>query len=260
MGCVQKQIVRGERNKQVHFTKEGKMDSNKERTKEYFDKNPDHFKNATDEYPIMYQEAAKKIDPHIKGTVLDIGSGGVINYNFSNADELILADITTANQDKIKERNGKEQKTQVTFINADVTKLAIKQESTDLVIMQHLLHHLADNNLKKTLNNLTKTAQNTHNVLKKGGELIIVEGTVPPFFDKLQRALFPISKRVYKHLFNFPMVLQYSKEKITKELKMAGFSIESCEIIKDGDELPIFGLRLPRKYIPIRHHVIIARK
>ena len=31
-------------------------------------------------------------------------------------------------------------------------------------------------------------------------------------------------------------------------------------VIKDGDVLPIFGLNLPRKYIPLKHYCIIAKK
>ena len=129
-----------------------------------------------------------------------------------------------------------------------------------MVIMQHLLHHLADNTLKKTLKNLERGFKETNRVVKKQGKIMIVEGCVPPLFDYLQRALFPINKRLYKWLFSFPMVLQYSKEKIVQELKKSGFEIEAVEVIKDGDILPIFGLNLPRKYIPLKHYCIIAKK
>ncbi len=228
------------------------MSSNIKKTKEYFDANPTHFKNAVEEYPIMYREAAERINHQIKGTVLDIGSGGIINYDTKKAKTVVLADITTAN----RERAGKN----VVFINGDIRQLGIKNEKIDLVIMQHLLHHLADNTLKKTLNNLKQGIRETNKVVKKGGKIIIVEGCVPPFFDYLQRILFPINKKLYKWIFSFPMVLQYSREKIVKELKKANFEIESIEVIKDGNVLPIFGLNLPRKYIPLKHYCIIAKK
>ena len=228
------------------------MSSNIHKTKEYFDANPTHFKHAVDEYPIMYREAAERINKHVKGNVLDIGSGGIINYETAKAKNVFLVDITTAN----KERAGEK----LIFINSDMRNLGIGNEKIDIVIMQHLLHHLADNTLKKTLRNLEKGFKETQRVVKKQGKIMIVEGCVPPAFDYLQRALFPLNKKLYKWLFSFPMVLQYSKEKIVRELKKAGFTIESVEVIKDGDVLPIFGLNLPRKYIPLKHYCIIAKK
>ncbi len=230
----------------------GKMSSNIRKTKEYFDANPTHFKNAVEEYPIMYREAAERINPHIKGTILDIGSGGVINYNIEKAKIVVLADITIAN----RERAGKN----VVFINGDMRSLGIEAEKVDVVIMQHLLHHLADNTAKKTLKNLRRGIGETKRVIKKGGKVIIIEGCVPIFFEYLQRLLFPINKKLYKWIFSFPMVLQYSREKIVKELKREELEIESIEVIKDGDVLPIFGLNLPREYIPLKHYCIIAKK
>ena len=165
---------------------------------------------------------------------------------------MVLADITSANRD----RAGKN----IVFINSDIRRLGIEGEKMDIVVMQHLLHHLADNTLKKTLYNLKQGFRETNRVVKKGGKIIIIEGCVPPFFDYLQRILFPINKKLYKWIFSFPMVLQYSREKIVRELKKEGFVIESVEVIKDGDVLPIFGLNLPRKYIPLKHYCIIAKK
>lgn len=228
------------------------MSSNIHKTKEYFDANPTHFKHAVEKYPTMYREAAERINKQIKGNVLDIGSGGIINYDTTKAKKVFLVDITTAN----KERAGEN----IIFVNSDIRKLGIKDEKIDMVIMQHLLHHLADNTLKKTLRNLEEGFKETERVVKKQGKIMIVEGCVPPTFDYLQRALFPLNKRLYKWLFSFPMVLQYSKEKITRELKKAGFEIESVEVIQDGDVLPIFGLNLPRKYIPLKHYCIVAKK
>lgn len=228
------------------------LQTNIYKTKKYFDANPKHFQDAVHEYPTLYREAAQRINTHIHGTVLDIGSGGIINYNPTKATQVILVDITSAN----KERAGEK----IIFVNGDVRKLGIRKEKIDLVIMQHLLHHLADNTLKKTLHNIEHCFTETHRVITKEGRLIIIEGCVPLFFDYLQRALFPINKRLYKWLFSFPMVLQYSKEKIVKELKKACFEIESVEVIQDGEVLPIFGLNLPRKYIPLKHYCIIAKK
>lgn len=228
------------------------MSSNIEKTKEYFEKNPHHFKNAVEEYPIMYQEAAKSINQYIKGIVLDIGSGGIINYNTEKAKKVVLADITTSNKERAKGN--------IIFVNGDIRLLGIKEESVDTVIMQHLLHHLADNTLKKSLKNLGDAIKESRRVLKKSGRIIIVEGMVPWSLELLQRFLFPINKKTYKWCFHFPMVLQYSERTIAKELKKAGLKIERRETIPDGDILPIFGMNLQRKWIPLKHRCIVARK
>lgn len=228
------------------------MSSNIKKTKAYFERNPNHFKNAVKEYPIMYQEAAKSINRHLKGIVLDIGSGGVINYNTEKAKKVVLADITTSNKERAKGN--------ILFVNADIRLLGIKEESADILIMQHLLHHLADNTLKKSLKNLRDAITESRRVLKKSGKIIIVEGMVPWSLDLLQRFLFPINKKIYKWCFHFPMVLQYSERTIAKELESVGLRIEKKETIPDGDILPIFGMDLPRRWIPLKHRCIVAIK
>jgi len=228
------------------------MSSNVKETKTYFDSNPKHFKDAIEEYPIMYREAAKGINKYIKGNVLDVGSGGVINYNTNKLKNLFLADIASANKERAKNN--------IFFLNGDIRNLGIKKNSMDCVVIQHLLHHLADNTLKKSLQNLEKSIKEIHNTLKEGGTILIIEGLVPLPFDLLQRSLFSINKQVYKKLFNFPMVLQYSERKIIKEIKKSGFKLEHIETIKDGNVLPIFGMNIPRKFVPLKHKFIVARK
>jgi len=226
--------------------------SNIKETQAYFDTNPKHVKNAVEEYPIMYREAAEQIDKHSHGNVLDIGSGGVINYNTEKIQTLFLADIASANKERAKEKG--------IVISADMRMLGIKKNTMDCVVIQHLLHHLADNTLEKSLQNLTKGINESYRVLKQGGKLLIIEGLVPLPLDLLQRALFDINKHLYKAFFNFPMVLQYSEHKVINELKNAGFIIEQKETIKDGTVLPIFGMNIPRRFIPLKHRFIVAVK
>ena len=226
--------------------------SNVKKTKTYFDSNPKHFQDAIQEYPLMYQQAATRISPYLHGRVVDVGSGGILNYDLSKIDALFLVDITTANKERARKNTF--------FIHGNVCTLCIGSATVDVVIMQHLLHHLADDSLSKTLAHLHAAFSEAYRILKSGGVILIVEGTVPYSLDLLQRFLFPLNKRLYKLLFHFPMVLQYAKKTIFQSLHSVGFSVQKTEIVPDGDILPIFGMNLPRKYIPLRHHFIVAEK
>lgn len=225
--------------------------SNLQKTKNYFETNPVHLKHAQKEYPLLYIESGKKINQYIHGIVLDIGSGGIINYDPTLVKHIILVDISTANKENATNK--------IFFLNSDVQKLGIKKNSVDCIIMQHLLHHLAGDTVRITEKNLVGAFHETHRVLKKGGILLIIEGFVPYPFELLQKILFPFDKRLYCFLFNFPMVLQYSYTTILKQLKQEQFTLVSIASIEDGDVLPIFGMNLPRKYIPLKHKIIIAK-
>ncbi len=226
--------------------------SNIQETKEYFAKNPEHVKNALNEYQHLYKNVGEMLNKHISGIVVDIGSGGTFNYNTSHLKLLIAGDLTTANKERREEN--------IVFVNLDMRSLPLKKKCVNRVIMQHLLHHLADGTFKKTKKNLQAGLREVHSVIRDSGKVIIIEGTVPPFFEFLQRILFGINKYAYDYLFNFPMVFVYSQQTIVDELKNAGFSLETCESIDDGDILPIFGLNLPRKYIPLKHLFMILTK
>lgn len=228
------------------------MDSNIQKTKEYFNSKPKYFRTPLESYPILYKDAAEKINKQIQGNVIDIGSAETINYDTSKIKTLILADITNMNKEKAQKN--------IFLINSDIRKLAIKRDSIDFAIIQHTLHHLADNTLKTSLQNLNQGLQESYDILKRGGKSLIIEGVISEPFYILQKILFPINKRLYKILFNHPMVLQYSERQIYKELKKVGFKIEHSEIIKTDKFLGILGIKIPRWFIPIRYKFIIAVK
>jgi SAM-dependent methyltransferase len=230
---------------------EDKM-SNLEKTKQYFEKNPEHLKHAKEAYILLYENSGKKISPHISGTVLDIGSGGIINYNSAKAEKLVLIDISVANKENAVKN--------IFFVNSNVKQLGLKRGIANSIIIQHVLHHLAEDTRKKSEESLANSIHEISSALKKGGKLIIIEGVVPYSLEIIQKILFPLNKILYQILFNFPMVLQYSQKTIIKQVQQHGLNIESIELIDDGNVLPIFGMNLPRKYIPLKHLCIIARK
>ena len=228
------------------------MDSNIQKTKEYFDSKPKHFRKPLESYPILYKEAAERINKHIQGKVIDVGSAETINYDTNKIKTLILADITNMNKEKAQKN--------IFLINSDMREIGIKSDLMDFAIIQHTLHHLAGNTLKRSLKNLNQGLQESYRILKKGGKGLIIEGVVPEPFYILQKILFPIHKKIYKIFFNHPMVIQYSERQIYKELKKVGFKVEPSEIIKTDKLLGILGINVPHWLIPIKYKFIIAVK
>lgn len=116
---------------------------------EYFDdESREYVQTILDAEGDYYDKAGKFITPQLveNGSVLDIGNGGILNYDYSGLKELVCADISVSK--KVKEVY----KTvpNVSFIESNIMKMDnIQTGRFDAVIVQKVIHHLAESNYKK---------------------------------------------------------------------------------------------------------------
>jgi len=232
----------------MEFTK--RDNTERKNTQKYFDKLPAHYKEATIKYDELYSSVAANINQDLKGRVLDIGSGGIINYDRSLCKRLILLDITKSNVKK--EGN-------TYFVMGDCTSIGLTKESVDMVIMQSLIHHLAEKSHKKTLLNIEKSFKEGYRVLKPGGSMFILENCPSRIIERIEIILYPFLSLIYK-IIKFPLVFAHSQKTLKDLLMKCGFKEVSIKKIQLQGNIPILGFDIPEKYVPMIISIIRAKK
>lgn len=155
---------------------------------EYFDdESREYVQTIMDAEGDYYVRAEKVITPLLKenGSVLDIGNGGILNYDYSNLKELLCADISISKKIVDLYKNVPN----VSFLESNIMAMDnVESRSFDAVIVQKVIHHLAEKNYKTTRENCIKAMRECIRVLKPGGILIVCESTVKRWFEWLEIA------------------------------------------------------------------------
>ncbi|MCI9480678.1 MAG: class I SAM-dependent methyltransferase [Lachnospiraceae bacterium] len=201
-----------------------------------------YFESFIDEYadeivaiqPEFYENAAKFINKAMEQTgsdgktVLDIGNGGVINYNHRNLKKLVCADLSIST----KAINRYAECINISFCEANMLDLSQWQENTfDVIIVQTVIHHLAGKTLRQTELNVEKGLRECMRILKPGGQLLIVESTVKVWFEYLERWFYPLMQLFFR-MIKFDTVYQFSSKRLWQFINTMGFDIMEHEEIK----------------------------
>jgi SAM-dependent methyltransferase len=223
--------------------------SEKDRTKTYFDKRPEHYERALEKYDELYNKVGDIFNLHIQGVLVDVGGGGIINYNIDKVNHLILLDISFS---KIND-------CRIHQIQGDCLHVGMKSNSVDTIIMQSLIHHLAEKDYNNTEKNIKNTFKEAYRVLKPNGKLLILENCPYEYIEKVERIVYGLLQIIYRFV-EFPNVFVYSQNKIITELKLAGFKNILIEEISLKGKIPLLGVDIPERLVPMTISTFIANK
>lgn len=210
-----------------------------------------------DSIASVHERVKALLAPHMRGLVLDIGSGGVSDFS-SNGDRTVVS------LDNVLEflRHGRT----AGVLNAagDVRALPLKSGSADRIIIQHVVHHLTSDILAENLRNVRAAVAESARVLAPGGRLFIIDSTTSRFFDLLQRAVYTISYKFLKTLGK-PMVFMLSPSALRRMCRERGLDPDTVLTIPWGEmneaSQALFPwLRFPLRYTPVRIRLISAVK
>lgn len=197
----------------------------------------------------FYENAAALLNPYLPedGVVLDLGNGGVINYDFRRLRQLDCADIVVNRS--MAERYADQKK--IRFFQADATNLAaVDSECYDAVILQTVIHHLAGPTYRKTIRRVRSAIDECRRVLRPGGKLLIVESTVAPWFHAVERAVFPAMELFFR-LCRFGYVYQFSPAALRRLLTgTEGLELTCSEMVDVGPNIWIMGHSVPTRLTP----------
>ncbi len=225
-------------------------------TRESIDKNKVWFR-SNDAYARYVQDAHGKLRSEIEsqltnaGNLLDIGNGGVFNYDTSLAEAITALDLSLDIFD------GSFHPPHVTLLEGSALNIPIEDAHFDSVVMVMLLHHLVGATVAQSRENVRRCIAECRRVLKPGGRLVIGESCVPQWFYRFEAVVFPVALVVVDKLVRHPPALQYTAQDL-KRLIEEEFSHCDVSAVPKGKYDLEFGLLVPTWLKPVRQFVFRA--
>lgn len=222
-----------------------------DKQQDYFNSLSDQYVEGNDLFVDLLKDIKKLTTKYINGDVLDVGSGGIISFEYKKARTVTLTDIAeelikspkVLEGDKFKLVNSKK----IKALKASAMKLPFKDKSFDVVMMFNVVHHLSVNKITGSQRNAQKAFKEIHRVLKTGGVFIFVDNFPTLLFKALQELSYEMAYWLLLKLTNKPLPYFLSEQQAKKYLSDVKFEIEDIENMKWPKKiyLPVFPLFSP---------------
>lgn len=223
---------------------------NERRNAEFFDGWSDYHEMV--DTSDTYRYCAQALRGELAGRVVDVGSGGMINYDCGELAELVLVDIgETFAQASLPPR--------ATPMIGSAVALPLESVRYDCVLMQMLVHHLAEDDFATTRARVVEAFREAHRVLRPGGELVVLESVMPAPLEWAQRLAFPLTRWILARI-KHPLVFQWTATSLRRLAAEAGFALVEATPVPRGRRMIFLGRRRPTWLIPVRFSKVVARK
>jgi SAM-dependent methyltransferase len=221
-------------------------------------KNQEFFNQWDDYHSLVeeldtYKRTAAALQGEVRGRVLDVGNGGVFNYDTSVADSVVAVDIA---EELVQKQDWAPN---VSFRWGDATRLPVQDNEFDTCVLQLLIHHLAEKDYAETERRTRACIAESYRALAPGGRLVILESCLPKPVEVVERLTLPLFRRFLDRI-DHPIVFQWHWRSLARFVRAAGF--EQVELI----EVPLgklviqLGRKWPTALTPIRVYKIIGHK
>ena len=226
----------------------------KKRTTDFFNRlGYDYVAGTKKEYRSIYEHTTSIIRPYLRGRVLDLGSGGVDQFDDLVTESWVCYDISMGLL-SIHETSDVRM-----AVCGESAKLPFKDQSFDVVVISFALHHFAQDTVAITFRYLRDTFIEVARVCCPGGRLIVVENTILPVLEWLQGRIYPFVRSAL-YLFDRPPVFLVSEERIRKLLGDAGFRVQRRFSFKSAAKVLVFPGTIPKRLNPISFSTLIVKR
>ena len=226
-------------------------------------KNAEFFREEIDSYSAgvnsldTYKSIRAAINESIRDAerLLDVGNGGVFDYDTSLAKNILAVDLFLESLPPDYQRPPN-----VTLKSGDALDLPVQDGSHDTVLMVMLLHHLIGKTLAESLANVERAIREAWRATGPSGRLIVVESCVPAWFYAFERAVFPLASAVISRSMKHPPTLQFPPSTIAAILgSVSGQAIETYPIPR-GRWVIQYGYKWPSMLTPVSVWRFTARR
>lgn len=186
------------------------------------------------------------------GRLLDVGNGGVFEYDTGLVDEITAVDLFLDDIDPATVP------TNVRLRQGSVLALEDPAETYDAVLLAMVIHHLTGPDARSTVANVEQAIRECTRVLKPGGKLVVADAFVPGWFFRLETLAFPLL-RLAPRAVGHPPAMQHTLKR-TGSLMARGLAGVRSRRIPTGAFLLIYGLPVPVLLTPTRPALIVGHK
>ena len=215
----------------------------------------------------IYGDYANRLDSHksiratltgiLAGTkrLLDVGNGGVFEYDPAVASEVVAVDLFLDEADSVR------YPANVTIRRGDALALREEPGSFDAVLEAFLYHHLTGRRARDSVANVRRAISEATRMLAPGGRLVVAESCIPAALYPLERLMYAPLRLLERTplLGGHPATLQLPFG-VLRSLVAEQLEIERAEEIPLGRWVTQFGRRFPTVLTPVRAHLIVAGK
>jgi|GEM_PF-296836 len=196
-----------------------------------------------------YASISSALSKKLQGTrrLLDIGNGGVFDYDTSHIGEIVGLDLFLDHlPDTIRFPPN------VKMIQGSALDIPKNLGSFDGVVMGMLVHHLVGKTVNDCIANTRQLLSETRRVLHPGGKLVIMESCIPSWFFVFEKILFAPATFFIEKTIKHPATFQYSADFLFEMIEKAGFAEVKRENISKGKYVLQYGVKVPSWVTPIQ--------
>jgi SAM-dependent methyltransferase len=200
---------------------------------------------SIDTYAAISSAVSAKLDGIQR--LLDIGNGGVFDYDTTRVGEITGLDLFLDDlpADIRLPQN-------VTMVQGDALDLPAGLDGFDGVVMVMLIHHLVGRNIGDCVANVRQLLSGAHRALRPGGKLVIMESCVPRWFFNLEKLLFAPTALIIEKTMKHPPALQYPADMLEEMIGRAGFSEVERQNVPMGRYVLQYGVKVPTWVTPVQ--------
>ncbi len=179
--------------------------------------------------------------------LLDIGNGGVFDYDTRLVGEIIGLDLFLDNLvvEKHLPKN-------VSMVQGSALDIPKTLHSFDGIVMVMLIHHLVGHTVNDCLTNIQQLLSEARRVMCPGGKLVIMESCVPCWFFVFEKIVFKLTTLVIERIMKHPPTIQYSVDVLFEMIEKAGFVEVKKEKVPKGKYVLQYGVKVPSWITPVQ--------
>jgi SAM-dependent methyltransferase len=211
------------------------------------------FAESLDSHQLIRRAITAEVEG--LGHVLDVGNGGVFEYDPSVVASIVAVDLF------LDQVPAERFPPNVTARKGDALNLDEPDAAYDAVLQTFLYHHLTGERAADLVPNVRRAIEEAGRTLRPGGRLFVAESCVPGWFYAIERAMFGPLKALARTrlLGGHPVTLQLTFDTLVG-LVGERLDVERAYRIPLGRWVTQFGRRWPTTLTPVRAYVIVARK